>query len=77
MVAVLAAVTMLSAGLAVPMQQAIASDGGRDGVSNNFEADIDQEQECGGLSVCTQTATITGNDQTIREMGPGMSTLFE
>ena len=40
MVAILAAVTMLSAGLAVPMQQASASsDGG-----NNFE--INQENDC-------------------------------
>ena len=70
MVAVLAVVTMLSAGLAIPMQQAIASDGGRDGDSggNNFEADVDQEQEC-EESDCDQSVTIT-NDQRIRDMGP-------
>ena len=74
MVAVLAVVTMLSAGLAVPMQQAIASDGGRDGGSrdgdsggNNFEVDIDQDQDC-RLSLCTQTADID-NRQEIRDMG--------
>ncbi|HEX7208468.1 MAG TPA: hypothetical protein VF233_09820 [Nitrososphaeraceae archaeon] len=71
MVAVLAVVTMLSAGLAVPMQQAIAEDGGRDGDSggNNFEADIDQEQECERAG-CDQSVTIT-NDQRIREMETG------
>ena len=73
MVAVLAVVTMLSAGLAIPMQQAIASDGGRDGGSrdsggNNFEADVDQEQDC-RLSLCTQTVDID-NRQDIRDMGP-------
>ena len=70
MVAVLAVVTMLSAGLAIPMQQAIASDGGRDGDSggNNFEADIDQEQDC-RFSFCTQTVDID-NRQDIRDMGP-------
>ena len=81
MVAVLAVVTMLSAGLAVPMQQAIASDGGRDGGSrdsggNNFEADIDQEQECDFFSDCDQSVTIT-NDQRIREMETGMPDLLE
>jgi hypothetical protein len=72
---------MLSAGLAVPMQQAIASDGGRDGGSrdsggNNFEADIDQEQECDFFSDCDQSVTIT-NDQRIREMETGMPDLLE
>jgi hypothetical protein len=44
MVAILAAVTMLSAGLAVPMQEANAEkkDGGNSG--NNLK--INQEQEC-------------------------------
>jgi hypothetical protein len=37
MVAVLAAVAMLSAGLAVPMQQAIASDRGGDEYSKDFK----------------------------------------
>ena len=83
MVAVLAVVTMLSAGLAVPMQQAIASDGGRDGGSrdgdsgsNNFEADVDQEQECDFFSDCDQSVTIT-NDQRIRDMETGMPALLE
>jgi hypothetical protein len=80
MVAVLAVVTMLSAGLAIPMQQAIASDGGRDGGSrdsggNNFEADIDQKQECERAG-CDQSVTIT-NDQRIREMETGMPDLLE
>jgi hypothetical protein len=75
MVAVLAVVTMLSAGLAVPMQQAIASDGGRDGGSrdsggNNFEVDIDQEQEDCIFASCTQTVDID-NRQNIRDMETG------
>ena len=62
MVAILAAVAMLSAGLAVPMQQASAwierdgSDGG-----NNFEFDNEQECERAG---CDQTLDVD-NTQTI------------
>ena len=57
MVAILAAVAMLSAGLAVPMQQASAGSerGGSDG-GNNFE--FDNEQEC-ERSFCSQTITVT------------------
>ena len=71
MVAVLAAVAMLSAGLAVPMQQASAwseRDGSDGGNSFESDTDIDQEQEC-RASDCEQTATVT-NNQEIREMGP-------
>jgi hypothetical protein len=60
MVAVLAAVTMLSAGLAVPMQQASA---GGDGGGNNFE--FDNEQEC-ERAFCSQTIDVT-NDQSIED----------
>jgi hypothetical protein len=65
MVAILAAVAMLSAGLAVPMQQASAwteRDGG-DGGGNNLE--IDQDQDC-ERAFCTQTMTVT-NDQSIED----------
>jgi hypothetical protein len=59
MVLVLAAVAMLSAGLAVPMQQAIASDRGGDeyskdfkikdrgGDENSIDSEIWQENNCG------------------------------
>jgi len=62
MVAILAAVAMLSAGLAVPMQQASAGGGG-DGGGN--KAEIDQEQDC-ERAFCTQTLTVT-NDQSIED----------
>jgi len=62
MVAILAAVAMLSAGLAVPMQQASAGSGG-DGGGN--KAEIDQEQDC-ERAFCTQTLTVT-NDQSIED----------
>jgi hypothetical protein len=62
MVAVLAAVTMLSAGLAVPMQQASAWSGGGDG-GNNLK--VKQEQDC-EESFCTQTMTVN-NDQSIED----------
>ena len=60
MVAILAAVAMLSAGLAVPMQQASA---GGDGGGNR--AEINQEQEC-ERAFCTQTLDVT-NDQSIED----------
>jgi opacity protein-like surface antigen len=63
MVAVLAAVTMLSAGLAVPMQQASAWSGDGDGGGNNFE--FDNEQEC-ERAFCSQTIDVT-NDQSIED----------
>ena len=59
MVAILAAVAMLSAGLAVPMQQASASsDGG-----NNFK--INQENDCERAG-CDNSVTAT-NFQDIEE----------
>ena len=59
MVAVLAAVTMLSAVLAVPMQQASASsDGG-----NSLE--INQKQEC-ERAFCLQDLDVD-NDQSIED----------
>jgi hypothetical protein len=58
-VAALAAVAMLSAGLAVPMQEASASsDGG-----NNLE--INQKQECERAS-CTQFMDVD-NEQSIED----------
>ena len=72
MVAVLAAVAMLSAGLAVPMQQASAwseRDGSDGGNSFESDTDIDQEQEDCFFAECTQTAEVT-NTQDIRDMGP-------
>ena len=64
MVAILAAVTMLSAGLAVPMQQASAGSerGGSDG-GNNLE--VNQEQDC-ERAFCSQTLDVT-NDQSIED----------
>jgi hypothetical protein len=55
MVAVLAAVAMLSAGLAVvptTMQQASAQD-------TNFSFEQDQNNACSGFAGCTNTGTIT------------------
>ena len=64
MVAILAAVAMLSAGLAVPMQQASAGSerGGSDG-GNNLE--VNQEQDC-ERAFCSQTLDVT-NDQSIED----------
>jgi hypothetical protein len=62
MVAILAAVAMLSAGLAVPMQQASAGGGG-DGGGNR--AEINQEQDC-ERAFCEQTLDVT-NDQSIED----------
>ena len=65
MVTVLAAVAMLSAVLAVPMQQAIASDGrGGGGDENSIDSKIKQENDCDGneaaLAVtCENTALVT------------------
>ena len=66
MVTVLAAVAMLSAVLAVPMQQAIASSdgGGGGGDENSIDSKIKQENDCGGnedlaITACTNTATVT------------------
>ena len=76
MVAVLAAVTMLSVGLAVPTQQAIASDGGRDGNGgggDGVNTVIVQENECSRGDFddsCQNTATVT-NDIDNSERGPG------
>ena len=64
MVAILAAVTMLSAGLAVPMQQASAGSerGGSDG-GNNLE--VNQEQDCERAG-CDQDLTVDST-QTITD----------
>jgi hypothetical protein len=66
MVTVLAAVAMLSAVLAVPMQQAIASSdgGGGGGDENSIDSKIKQKNDCGGnedlaLTTCANTATVT------------------
>jgi hypothetical protein len=63
MIAILAAVAMLSAGLAVPMQQASAGSerDGSDGGGNNLEIDQDQDCERAG---CSQTLDVD-NTQTI------------
>ena len=64
MVAVLAAVAMLSAVLAVPIQEASAEK--RNG-GNNLE--IEQENECRQVAdSCTNDLTLT-NEQTISEDG--------
>ena len=62
MVTVLAAVTTLSAILAVPMQQAIASSDGGD--ENSIDVKIKQENKCGGnedlaITTCSNLNTIT------------------
>ena len=72
MVAVLAAVTMLSAVLAVPMQQASAGGNGdgRDGDSRDSGGNtlaINQEQEC-EESICDQALTVDST-QSIEEDG--------
>ena len=78
MVTVLAAVAMLSAVLAVPMQQASAEKDGKDsrdgkdgndgvfsgGDENSIDAEIRQENDCGGnenaaVTACTNANTIT------------------
>ena len=69
MVTVLAAVAMLSAVLAVPMQQAIAEDrdgkdGGDGGDENSIDSEIRQENNCGenedlAITTCANTATVT------------------
>ena len=65
MVTVLAAVAILSAVLAVPMQQAIASsDGGGGGDENSIDSKIKQENDCGGnedaaVTDCLNTAAVT------------------
>ncbi len=66
MVTVLAAVAMLSAVLAVPMQQAIASKDGRGGGGdeNSIDAEIRQENDCGdnedaAVTSCLNTNAIT------------------
>ena len=64
MVAVLAAVTMLSAGLAIPMQQASAGGDGDskdgDGGDGGNSIRIDQENECEetGPNSCTNDAEV-------------------
>ena len=72
MVAVLAAVAMLSAVLTVaPMQQAIASNGGSDG-GNSIK--INQENECENTmpNSCENTAEV-GAEQFIGEDGVVMA----
>jgi hypothetical protein len=66
MVAVLAAVTMLSAVLAVPIQEASASNGrgGSDGGGGN-SLEINQKQECERAG-CDQDLTVTST-QTIED----------
>ncbi len=65
MVTVLAAVAMLSAVLAIPMQQAIASSDGRGGGDeNSIDVDIKQKNRCGGnedaaATTCSNLNTIT------------------
>ncbi len=68
MVAILAAVAMLSAGLALPTQQAIASDGGGQG---NIE--VEQKNECSeGDFTGTACSNFADIDSTIdnSERGP-------
>jgi opacity protein-like surface antigen len=65
MVAVLAAVAMLSAGLAVPIQEASAWSGGGDGDGGGNSVEIDQKQECERAS-CSQSLTVY-NDQSIED----------
>jgi hypothetical protein len=69
MVAVLAAaVAMLSAGLVVPMQQAIASNDGGDG-DGDTKIKLKQKNECGenflALTECTNTADIRNRDMNV------------
>ena len=65
MVTVLAAVTMLSAVLAVPMQQASASSDGRGGGDeNSIDAEIKNKNKCGGnedaaITTCSNLNAIT------------------
>jgi len=65
MVAILAAVAMLSAGLAVPMQQASAWSGGGDGDGGGNSLEINQKNDC-ERATCTQTLTVD-NDQSIED----------
>jgi uncharacterized membrane protein len=53
MVAVLAAVAMLSAAAVVPMQQASAN------ADTSFTFKQNQENKCSGFAGCTNTGTIT------------------
>jgi uncharacterized membrane protein len=53
MVAVLAAVAMLSAAVVVPMQQASAN------ADTSFTFKQNQENKCSGFAGCTNTGTIT------------------
>jgi hypothetical protein len=62
MIAILAAVAMLSAGLAVPMQQASAGSE-RDGSDGGNNLEIDQDQDCERAG-CSQTLDVD-NTQTI------------
>ena len=63
-VAALAAVAMLSAGLVVPMQQASAGDDS-DGDGGGNSLKVNQKQECERAS-CSQSLTVT-NDQSIED----------
>jgi hypothetical protein len=65
MVAILAAVAMLSAGLAVPMQQASAWGGDGNGDSGGNSLEINQEQDC-ERAFCSQTLDVD-NDQSIED----------
>ena len=64
MVAILAAVAMLSAGLAVPMQQASAGSE-RDGSDGGNSLEIDQDQDCERAG-CDQSLDVD-NTQTITD----------
>ena len=64
MVAILAAVAMLSAGLAVPMQQASAGSE-RDGSDGGNSLEIDQDQDCERAG-CDQDLTVDST-QTITD----------
>jgi len=63
MVAVLAAVAMLSAGLAVPMQQASASNGGDDG--DSIRSEVEQKNKCGGNEDGAETTCFNESINTI------------
>jgi hypothetical protein len=59
-VAIIAAVAMLSAGLAVPMQEASASNGGSDDGGNKLK--VNQEQDC-EEAFCLQNMDIDSTQE--------------
>ncbi len=71
MVAVLAAVAMISAGLAVPMQQASASDGGDETGDNKVK--IVQKNECEEVFIACGNGLGLDVDQNSGDDSPGMS----